>query len=80
MAYYNRGYAYSQLHQFQKTIDDYDRVIRFNPKYADVYFSCGYIYNQLGQFQNAIDRYSIASNWTQKMLILITTVGMLIVK
>ena len=43
-SYNNRGYAYSQVGQYQKAIDDYSKGWS-DSKYAEAYFNRAYMYN-----------------------------------
>nr|MDJ0659935.1 tetratricopeptide repeat protein [Crocosphaera sp.] len=48
-AYYNRGFAYSQLGENQKAIADYNQTISLNPNYTNAYYNRGTVYHELGE-------------------------------
>jgi len=43
-AYYNWGYAYDKLGQYQPAIEYYNQAIRLNPNYARAYINRGVAY------------------------------------
>lgn len=57
-AYYDRGLAYANLHNYQQEINDYNKAIELDPEYADPYGSRGMRYADLGNYQQAIKDYS----------------------
>ena len=48
-AYYNRGFAYGKLGQYQRGIEDFDKAIQLDPDYAENYYSRGLAHDMLGQ-------------------------------
>ena len=52
--YHNRGYAHNNLRQYEKAIEDYDKVLELNPNDASAYIGRGYAYNKLKQYGKAI--------------------------
>ena len=53
--------------QYQRAIQDYDKAIRLNPKYADAYNNRGAAYSGLGQYQRAMQDYDKAIQmWAPK--------------
>ena len=59
-AYNGYGIAHSHKGEFDRAIQDYDKAIEANPKYADVYNNRGIVYNNKGEFDRAIQDYSKA--------------------
>jgi len=53
-AYINRGFAYGNLGQYERAIQDFDEAIRINPQYALDYNNRGNAYGNLGQHEKAI--------------------------
>ena len=47
-AYYNRGFAYGDLGQQERAIEDYDEAIRLNPQFANPYAGRALAYTLLG--------------------------------
>jgi tetratricopeptide (TPR) repeat protein len=59
----SRSYAYFQIKDYAKTIDDCTQALRFNhedSEAADTYCSRGRAYQKMNQYDNAIDDYSAA--------------------
>jgi len=56
-SYNNRGNAYSDRHQYDRAIVDYDRAIQLNPKNADTYNNRGTAYSQCKEYAKAIADY-----------------------
>ena len=54
-AYNNRGYAYINLGEYQKAIDDCSKAVEIDPKLASAYNNRGVAYINLGKYQKAID-------------------------
>ena len=54
---FGRGYAYSELGQWDKAIADYSRALEIDPDYATVYFSRGFAYRNINQWDRAIADY-----------------------
>ncbi|MGM0567232.1 MAG: tetratricopeptide repeat protein [Bacteroidota bacterium] len=48
-AYYLRGYAYFQMNQYKKAIEDFDQTLQRNPEYADAYYYRGISYRKEGK-------------------------------
>ena len=59
-AYYNRGYAYSKIGQYDPAIRDFDLAIALKPDYANAYSNRGYTYYLNGQLDRAIQDYDEA--------------------
>jgi tetratricopeptide (TPR) repeat protein len=59
-AYYNMGYAYDELQEYQKAIDSYQKAIEINPKYDKTYNNMGIAYGKLEEYQKAIDSFKKA--------------------
>jgi len=54
-AYNNRGFAYFDLAEYQRAIEDYDHALRLDPKLADAHFNRGLSFFRLGDFAPAIE-------------------------
>ncbi len=48
-AYYLRGYAYFQMNEFKKAIEDFNQTLKRNPGYADAYYYRGICYRKEGK-------------------------------
>ena len=57
-AYNNRGLAYYNLKQFQKSIKDFDKAISIKSNYAVAYNNRGNAYYNLGQFTQALTNFN----------------------
>lgn len=58
--YYNRAWAYDELGEIDKAIEDYSRVIQIQPDFLDSYVARGYSYAKKGDLERAIEDYSLA--------------------
>jgi len=63
-AYYNRGYAYRDLGQPYKAIEDFDKAIALNPVNYEAFNLRGLAFMDIGQFNKSIEDFnrSIAIN------------------
>ena len=59
-SYLNRGYAYSQLSEYQMAIESFDKSIDLNPTIALAYDHRGAAHHNLGQILLAIEDYAKA--------------------
>ncbi len=59
-AYNNRGYAFSDLGEHRRAIEDYDQALRLDPDNALAYNNRGYAYDDLGEYRRAILDYDKA--------------------
>ena len=60
-AYSNRGFAYSNLGDYNQAIKDYNRAIEINPQDAVAYYNRGGLaYGKLGNYNQAIKDYNKA--------------------
>ena len=48
-AYYLRGYAYFQMNQYKKAIEDFNHTLKRNSEYADAYYYRGICYRKEGK-------------------------------
>ena len=48
-AYNNRGFAYAELSQYERAIEDYNEAIHLNPDYALAYGNRALVYTLLGR-------------------------------
>ena len=60
MAYSDRGSAYTDKGQYDKSISDFNKAIEINPKYAKDYSNRGNAYLNKGQIDRAIEDYNKA--------------------
>ena len=58
MEHYKRGYTYWIKQEFDKAIDEFDRVIELKPNFGMAYFIQGQIYLKKEEFDKAIDDYN----------------------
>jgi len=72
LAYNNRGFAYFQLEDVQRAIQDYDEAIRLDPRVPQPYANRAWAYTALGRDQEAerdIDKaveLGIDADWLRK--------------
>lgn len=59
-AYYSMGYAYYDLKQYEKSIQNFSKAIELNPKIADSYNGRGWVYGTINDYQNAINDFTKA--------------------
>ena len=59
-AYRNRGLSYSDLGQYRRAIEDYDKAIELDPNDATAYYNRGLTYRRLGQYRRAIEDFDKA--------------------
>ncbi|MGB2728304.1 MAG: tetratricopeptide repeat protein [Halobacteriota archaeon] len=59
-AYNNRGTAYGKKGEFDRAIEDFDKVIELNPEYASAYYNRGLTYSNLKRDKEAIADYNKA--------------------
>ena len=52
--HFNRGFTYGKLGEYEKAIQEYDKVIQLNPAHTFAYFNRGHAYYSLGQHQRTI--------------------------
>jgi tetratricopeptide (TPR) repeat protein len=60
IAYYNLGFAYSNLGRWQDAIDAYKQAIRIKPNYTEAHTSLGFAYGNLGRGIESIEAYKQA--------------------
>jgi tetratricopeptide (TPR) repeat protein len=58
--YNNRGIAYSDMGQYDRAIEDFNKVIAMNPDYPLVYNNRGIAFSRRGLYDNAIEDFSRA--------------------
>ena len=56
--YYNRGFAYDELGQYQEAINDFDKAIQLDPNYITVYNNRGVVHGKLGEYEQAIQDFN----------------------
>jgi tetratricopeptide (TPR) repeat protein len=57
-SYNNRGIAYSDIGQYDRALEDYNKVISMNPDYSSVYNNRGVVYSRQGLYDMAIEDFS----------------------
>jgi len=60
--YSSRGWAHSELKQYEAAVTDYSQAVRLSPKTASYYASRAWAYEQLGKHANVIADYRAALN------------------
>jgi tetratricopeptide (TPR) repeat protein len=60
ISFASRGFAYANLGEYQKAIEDYDQAITLNPNNAISFGNRGLAYTNLGEYQKAINNYDQA--------------------
>ena len=60
MAFYNRGNVYNLLEEYDKGINDYNKVIEMNPDFVEAYYYRGNAYIKLQQYEKALVDYNSA--------------------
>ena len=58
--YYNRGLAYARSNQYEEAINDFNKALELDPKYAGAYNNRGNVYHELKQYKKAIEDYNKA--------------------
>ncbi len=68
LVYRDRGHAYSQLHEYEKAINDFDRVIELKPD-LKLDYEYGVAYAGLDQASQAIERFTaiIKQPWQESL-------------
>ena len=59
-SYNNRGIAYSDIGQYDRALEDYNKVIAMNPYYSRAYNNRGVVYSRQGLYDMAIEDFSKA--------------------
>ena len=59
-AYYKRGVACGEKGDFDRAIEDFNKVIDLNPDSAEAYYNRGFAYNSKGAIDRAIENYNKA--------------------
>jgi Flp pilus assembly protein TadD len=59
-AFYNRGISHIHLRQYERALNDFDRVTQINSKYALAYTSRGLAYLRLGRLKEALQDQDMA--------------------
>jgi len=60
LAYLNRGMAFAELKQNDRALDDFNAVIRLNPRSSPAYNNRGRIYQEQGRTDSAFEDYATA--------------------
>lgn len=53
--YKKRGYAYAQLQDYEKALNDCTRSLELKNDYADAYYCRGYVYYLCGDYENSLN-------------------------
>jgi tetratricopeptide (TPR) repeat protein len=59
-AYYNRGCVYLELCEYDKAVEDFNKVIELDPKHPTVYSKLGRICYEKGDYNQAMDYFNKA--------------------
>jgi len=59
-AYAGRGFAYGQLDEYPKALNDFTKALELDPKYTKAYAFRGAVYGELGEYKKAINDYNEA--------------------
>jgi eukaryotic-like serine/threonine-protein kinase len=65
-AWHHRGWAYSQLGEWDKAVTDYTKVIELRPDFGDAWHGRGFAHAALGQWENAVGDQTKALELTPK--------------
>jgi len=60
VVFYTRGYAYAELKEFERAIEDFSKAIELDPNDAEAYYNRGLAYAKLGKYEQAIKDYDKA--------------------
>ena len=60
LTYFNRAMLRTQIGDYNRALDDYDKVALYSPNNVLVYYNRAGVYAQLGELEKAIDDYSSA--------------------
>lgn len=69
VTYYNRGLAYARSNQYEESIEDFNKALGLNPKYAGAYNNRGNAYHGLKQYEKAIEDYNRAVELNQNLTV-----------
>jgi tetratricopeptide (TPR) repeat protein len=58
--FYNRGVVYADKGEYDRAIEDYNRAIELQPKYAEAFYSRGTSYAHKGEYDRAIQDFDQA--------------------
>jgi len=58
--YFNRGFAYGRIGQYDQAISDLTKALEINPRFADAYLFRADAYAQIGKYDQAISDYTKA--------------------
>jgi tetratricopeptide (TPR) repeat protein/GTPase SAR1 family protein len=58
--YYNRGWAFIQLSEYQQALKDFERTLELDPSSARAFSGRGSVYWRLKEYQQALDAYNRA--------------------
>jgi tetratricopeptide (TPR) repeat protein len=67
-AFYDRGYCYGQIGNYQLAIADFSAAIRLNPNSADAYYYRGVAYQKMGNSDQAAADRATASHLAPHLL------------
>ena len=65
-AYYKRGFAYTNLKNYQRAIADFNQVVAAGSNKADAYHLRGICYADIGNKQAAIEDFQLAADLHQQ--------------
>src|SRR6476660_6152506 len=60
VAYFNRGFVYGELGEFDAAIADLTSAIEFDPNLAGAYHMRGFVFDEKGEYERAIADYTRA--------------------
>ncbi|NQE05854.1 Photosystem I assembly protein Ycf3 [ANME-1 cluster archaeon GoMg1] len=60
VTYNNQGFAYHELKQYERAIEDFNKAIELNPNLAVAYNNRGFAYHELKQYERAIEDHNKA--------------------
>ncbi len=66
VAYNNRAATYGSLGKYRQAIEDCNKAIELNPKYADPYYNRAAAYMRLGNYRQAIEDFKTAARLGNK--------------
>ena len=58
LTYFNRAMLRTQIGDYNRALDDYDKVALYSPNNVLVYYTRAGVYAQLGELEKAIADYS----------------------
>jgi tetratricopeptide (TPR) repeat protein len=60
LAYFQRGEAYARLNNYDQAVDDYNKVLEIDPKFADAFIARGELFSKHGKYDQSLEDFNKA--------------------